>query len=118
MLRITIPAVEQWDEETGIRYHKVDIAWSIPSSLFQNGNPNGATFLTKQEKTFETLDYIKCMTPTQNVIRGYNYLTNENTIEEINKVSETPMTATYFSDEKNSNSREQVMKLIYYWLIN
>lgn len=54
-------------------------------------------FLTKNEKSFEeTLDYIKCMTLTQNVDpKVYNYLTNGN-IAEVNRYIEAPMTATYF----------------------
>ena len=45
-------------------------------------------------------------------------ITNEN-INEVNRYIEAPMTATYFSDEKNSKtSREQVTaELIYYWMI-
>ena len=72
------------------------------------------------EKTFEeTLDYIKCMTITQNVNpEVYNYLTNKN-IEEINNYINAPMTATYFSDDKIAKtSREQITaELIYYWMI-
>lgn len=77
-------------------------------------------FLAKQEKTFEeTLDYIKCMTLTQNVDEEtYRYLTNDN-IERINQYIDAPMTATYFSKEKPvGSSREQVTaELIYYWMI-
>jgi len=123
MLRITIPAVEQWDEAKQEFIYTKEQTLSLEHSLVSISKWESKwckPFLTKQEKTFEeTLDYIKCMTLTQNVDpEVYNYLTNEN-IKEINEYIEAPMTATYFSDEKTSKtSREQVTaELIYYWMI-
>ena len=123
MLRITIPAVEQWDEAKQEFIYTKEQTLSLEHSLVSLSKWESKwckPFLTKQEKTFEeTLDYIKCMTLTQNVDpEVYNYLTNEN-IKEINEYIGAPMTATYFSDEKTSKiSREQVTaELIYYWMI-
>jgi hypothetical protein len=123
MLRITIPAVEQWDETKQEFISTKEQTLSLEHSLVSLSKWESKwckPFLTKQEKTFEeTLDYIKCMTLTQNVDpEVYNYLTNEN-IKEINEYIGAPMTATYFSDEKTSKtSREQVTaELIYYWMI-
>jgi len=123
MLRITIPAVEQWDEAKQEFIYTKEQTLSLEHSLVSLSKWESKwckAFLTKQEKTFEeTLDYIKCMTLTQNVDpEVYNYLTNGN-IKEINEYIEAPMTATYFSDEKTSKtSREQVTaELIYYWMI-
>lgn len=123
MLRITIPAVEQWDEAKQEFIYTKEQTLSLEHSLVSLSKWESKwckAFLRKQEKTFEeTLDYIKCMTLTQNVDpEVYNYLTNGN-INEINEYIEAPMTATYFSDEKTSKiSREQVTaELIYYWMI-
>jgi len=123
MLRITIPAVEQWDEIKQEFVFTKEQTLSLEHSLVSLSKWESKwckPFLTKQEKTFEeTLDYIKCMTLTQNVDpEVYNYLTNGN-IKEINEYIGAPMTATYFSDEKTSKtSREQVTsELIYYWMI-
>ena len=123
MLRITIPAVEQWDEIKQEFVSTKEQTLSLEHSLVSLSKWESKwckAFLTKQEKTFEeTLDYIKFMTLTQNVDpEVYNYLTNGN-ISEINEYIEAPMTATYFSDEKTSKtSREQVTaELIYYWMI-
>jgi hypothetical protein len=123
MLRITIPAVEQWDERKQEFVTTTEQTLQLEHSLVSLSKWESKwckAFLTKQEKTFEeTLDYIKCMTITQNVNpEVYNYLTNEN-IEEINKYIEAPMTATYFSDDKTVKpSREQITaELIYYWMI-
>ncbi len=59
------------------------------------------------------------MTITQNVNDNvYNSLTSKN-IDEINKYIDAPMTATTFSDNTNSRSREIVTsELIYYWMIS
>lgn len=123
MLQITIPAVELWDERKQEFVTTKEQTLSLEHSLVSLSKWESKwckSFLTKQEKTFEeTLDYIKCMTITQNVDPEiYRYLTNEN-INEVNRYIEAPMTATYFSDEKNSKtSREQVTaELIYYWMI-
>jgi hypothetical protein len=123
MLQITIPAVELWDERKQEFVTTKEQTLQLEHSLVSLSKWESKwckAFLTKQEKTFEeTLDYIKCMTITQNVDpEVYNYLTNEN-IEEINKYIEAPMTATYFSDDKTAKpSREQITaELIYYWMI-
>ena len=124
MLQITIPAVEQWDENKQefifTKEQKLQLEHSLVS-LSKWESKWCKAFLTKQEKTFEeTLDYIKFMTITQNVDpKVYNYLTNEN-IDEVNRYIEAPMTATYFSEDKTSKiSREQVTaELIYYWMIS
>lgn len=123
MLQITIPAVELWDERKQEFVTTKEQTLQLEHSLVSLSKWESKwckAFLTKQEKTFEeTLDYIKCMTITQNVDpEVYNRLTNEN-IEEINKYIEAPMTATYFSDDKTAkSSREQITaELIYYWMI-
>ena len=124
MLRITIPAVEQWDEAKQEFISTKEQTLSLEHSLVSLSKWESKwckAFLTKQEKTFEeTLDYIKCMTLTQNVDpEVYKYLTNGN-IGEVNKYIEAPMTATYFSEDKNGKtSREQITaELIYYWMIS
>lgn len=123
MLRITIPAVEQWDEQKQEFITTKEQTLSLEHSLVSLSKWESKwckAFLTKDNKTSEeTLDYIKFMTLTQNVdSEVYNYLTNGN-ISEINEYIEAPMTATYFSDEKTGKtSREQITaELIYYWMI-
>ena len=124
MLRITIPAGEQWDEERqefiSIKEQKLSLEHSLVS-LSKWESKWCKAFLTKQEKTLEeTLDYIKFMTLTQNVDpEVYNYLTNGN-IDEVNRYIEAPMTATYFSEDKNGKtSRESITaEIIYYWMIS
>ena len=77
-------------------------------------------FLSKQAKTVEeTIDYIKCMTLTQNVDPTvYNYLTNDH-ITQVNDYIGAPMTATVFSENNNRGGGREVItaELIYYWMI-
>lgn len=122
MLTIEIPSTEMFDdnkqefinikgqvlqlEHSLVSLSKWESKWNIP-------------FLNKKEKTGEqVLDYIRCMTITQNVNPiVYNGLTNEN-INMINDYIDAPMTATTFSDNSGNSGREIVTsELIYYWMI-
>ena len=123
MLKITIPAGEQWDEINQVFIYTKEQTLQLEHSLVSLSKWESKwckAFLTKNEKTDEeTIDYIKCMTITQNVDPNvYNCLTKEN-VEQIKKYIEAPMTATYFSEEHSGkSSREQVTsELIYYWMI-
>ncbi len=123
MLRITIPASEQFDESTNQFFSTKEQTLQLEHSLVSLSKWESKwnkPFLGKQEKTIEeTVHYIKCMTLTQNVDPViYNYLTNEN-IAEINRYIESPMTATYFSEDKSkgSNKEQITSELIYYWMI-
>lgn len=88
--------------------------------LYLNGSQNGGKpFLSdKQKSTEETLDYIKCMTITQNVDdKSYYGLTAKN-IEDINNYIGASMTATTFIDDDKKNNREIITsEVIYYWMI-
>lgn len=123
MLRITIPAVEQWDEIKQEFVFTKEQTLSLEHSLVSLSKWESKwckAFLTKQEKTLEeTLDYIKFMTITKNIDpEVYNYLTNRNIIE-INEYIEAPMTATYFSDENISKTNRELItaEIIYYRMI-
>ncbi len=124
MLSITIPAVELWDEAkqefVGLKKEQTLQLEHSLVSLSKWESKWCKAFLTKKEKTREEmLDYIKCMTITQNVDpEVYNYLTNENIIQ-INNYIEAPMTATTISEDKSSKTNREVItaELIYYWMI-
>lgn len=123
MLQITIPACEQWDEAKNEFVYTKAQALQLEHSLISISKWESKwnkAFLSKNEKTYEeTVDYIKCMTITQNVDPSvYLRLTNEN-IEQINQYIDAPMTATYFmEDDDKKPSRETITaELIYYWMI-
>ena len=124
MLKITIPDTEFWDEKKqefiNVKGQTLQLEHSLVS-LSKWESKWCKPFLSKDSKTLEeTIDYIKCMTITQNVDPNiYLGLTNEN-ITEINNYIEAPMTATTFYDErKGTKNRETITsELIYYWMIS
>lgn len=123
MLKIVVPAGEMYDEKKeefiSIKEQTLQLEHSLVS-LSKWESKWHKPFLDKKEKTFEeTIDYIRCMTLTQNVDpKVYNFLTREN-VEEINKYIENPMTATTFSDNANGKNNREIVtsELVYYWMI-
>ena len=77
-------------------------------------------FLDQKPKTGdEMLDYVRCMTITQNVSpETYSRLTTGN-MAEIEQYISRPMTATTFSAEQhgNRNGEKTTAELIYYWMV-
>lgn len=123
MLPITIPATKLWDESKEEFIHVKEQTLQLEHSLVSVSKWESKwhkPFLNKSEKSLEeTLDYIKCMTLTQNVKpEVYKCLTQEN-VKQINDYISNPMTASFILDEvKGKNSREQITsELIYYWMI-
>lgn len=123
MLRITIPATELWDESKeefiNIKEQTLQLEHSLVS-LSKWESKWCKPFISKDIKTEEeTLDYIKCMTITQNVDPNiYNFIPND-IREKIREYIDAPMTATWFSEDKNgkSSSEQITSELVYYWMI-
>ena len=124
MLEIVIPETEQWDEvnqefitsnrqilrleHSLVSLSKWESKWKKP-------------FLSNKEKTYEeTIDYIKCMTLTQNVNDTVYNLLDKDNIEKINKYIGDPMTATTFKEDSNKKGGREIItsELIYYWMIS
>lgn len=124
MLQIIIPATEGWDDEKQEfvalgKEQVLQLEHSLVSISKWESKWHKSFLHTKAKTEEEVLDYIKCMTLTQNVKpEVYTRLTADN-IKQINEYIEDPMTATYFSEEKGGKtSRECVTsELIYYWMI-
>lgn len=123
MLRITVPAIERYDERKNEFIQSKECTLQLEHSLISLSKWESKwckPFLTQTEKTYEeTIDYIKCMTLTQNVpLEVYENLTKEN-VKAINDYIQAPMTATYFyEDKQRRGSKEQITsELIYYWMI-
>ena len=125
MLRITIPATELWDESKeefiNIKEQTLQLEHSLVS-LSKWESKWCKPFLGKDEKTDEeAIDYIRCMTITQNVDPIiYNFIPND-IREQISKYINAQMTATWFNDERKGGpgSSEQITsELVYYWMIS
>ena len=123
MLQIEIPASEWWDESTNSFINVKPVTLTLEHSLVSLSKWESKwckPFLTKDSKTNEeTLDYIRCMTLTQNVDPNvYLGLTSKN-IEEIKEYINNPHSATTIHENSNApRSRETITsELIYYWMI-
>lgn len=123
MLRLKIAPTEMWDErkqefvQTGER--ELMLEHSLVS-LAKWESKWQKQFLDQKPKTGdEMLDYVRCMTITQNVSpETYSRLTTGN-MAEIEQYISRPMTATTFSAEQhgNRNGEKTTAELIYYWMV-
>lgn len=125
MLQITIDKFESWDEKNQEFIYGAETTIALEHSLVSLSKWESkwhVPFLSKNEKTTEQIiDYIKCMTITQNVnFEIYNHISNEN-LKKINDYMENPMTATWFNEQSKSSggkSEQVTSELIYYWMIS
>jgi hypothetical protein len=122
MLKLVIPDREMYDEIKSefltIKGCTIQVEHSLVSLSKWESKWN-KPFISKEEKTYEeNIDYIRCMTITQNVKDEiYLNLTNEN-IEEISNYIAASMTATIFHDNNSGTSNEIITsEIIYYWMI-
>jgi hypothetical protein len=123
MLRIIVPAAEYFDEINEVFINKKEQPLQLEHSLVSLSKWESKwnkAFLGKQEKTEEEiLDYVRCMTLTQNVDpEVYSRLSAEN-YAAINQYIEAPMTATRFYEDKTQKGNKDTVtsELIYYWMI-
>lgn len=124
MLTIIIPSLELFDEKKQefiyTSEHKLVLEHSLVSISKWESRWH-KPFLAKEKKTIEeTIDYIKCMTITQNVPEeAYEHLTTQN-INEINGYIDNPMTATVFSSNGTTSGSGEFItsELIYFWMVS
>lgn len=121
MLKLVIPERELYDENKNefiiVKGATIQVEHSLVSISKWESKWN-KPFISRTEKTVEeNIDYIRCMTLTQNVNEEvYNNLTNEN-MNQISKYIAAPMTATVFCDEDDKSNEIITSELIYYWMI-
>lgn len=124
MLEIIVPAGEIWNDFSE-EFYSLDspqvlrLEHSLLSIAKWESRWN-KPFLSKTPKTREeTIDYVRCMTLTQNVNPlSYQLLTTDN-LSKIEKYIESPMTATTFEERGQTRSNREVLtnELIYYYMI-
>ena len=123
MLQLVIKAREEWNETSQEFVYTEGQTLQLEHSLVSISKWESKwckPFLSKELKTYEeTLDYIRCMTLTQNVKpKVYTLLTKEN-IEAVNAYIDSPMTATTVRELPGPKSHEVITsELIYYWMIS
>ena len=128
MLKITVPAIqigEEFDESKNefipimskkqtlqlehslVSLSKWEAKWRKP-------------FLSKEKRTAEeSIDYVRCMTLTQNVDPNvYNAITPQ-LLAEVSAYIDASMTATTFSKNGNRTASREIItsEIIYYWMV-
>ena len=123
MLEIIIPGLELYNEETNEFTCYDDVKLELEHSLISISKWESKwckPFLDGKDKTLdEIVDYVRCMTISDNIESDvYDRLTEENLVV-INEYIGRPMTATTFINEKKSTGREIITsEIIYYWMVS
>lgn len=123
MLQLIIPDSEYFNEQTNefvqVQGRTIQLEHSLLSLSKWEAKWQKPFLRETPEKTEEEIiDYVRCMTLTQNVDPSvYLNLSDEN-VEAINDYISSPMTATWFNDRSNKLNREIITsELIYYQMI-
>lgn len=123
MIKIVVPPAELFDQNTQMFISTKETTLQLEHSLVSVAKWEARwrkPFLGKERKTTESyLDYIRCMTITQNVDPNIYYALTQENLLEIQKYIDEPMTATWFSDQYKNKSGKRVItaEVIYYWMI-
>lgn len=122
MLIITIPESEYYDESNEEFIIYKEQVLQLEHSLVSISKWESKwckPFLSRDDKPAEEIiDYVRCMTITQNVAPDVYYRLTENNLTEINKYIDNPMTATTFHDDSRGGNREIITsEIIYYWMV-
>jgi len=122
MLKIVVPKSEQFNSNDNTFVYIDETVLSLEHSLVSISKWESKwhkPFISKEKKsTEETIDYIKCMTLTQNVNPNVYYAIPNDLIEKIGDYIDNPMTATKFYDQNGKQSNEIITsEVIYYWMV-
>ena len=124
MLRITIPSRELFDENTytftSIKGQTIQLEHSLVS-ISKWESKWKKPYMSPAPKTpDEFLDYIRCMTITQNVDPNVYYGLTEENINDVLVYIEDPMSARVISSRNNPGARKNTVtsELIYYYMFS
>lgn len=122
MLKILIPEKELYDNKNNEFIYLPSRELVLEHSLVSISKWESKwhkSFLNTDDKSFEEImDYIKCMCVEEPEDENDLYRLSEDNIKDINNYIQDTMTATTFSDNQNSRSREIITsEIIYYWMI-
>lgn len=123
MLKITIPAVEEWDEARQEFISTKETELCLEHSLVSISKWESKWhkhFIGNKDLTSEMLiDYIRCMTLTQNVNPEVYYAMNDDVITQIKNYIDDAQSATWFAESNEKKYSRDIItsEIIYYWMI-
>lgn len=125
MLKLTIPACAEQYDELHNRFipSTKEQTLSLEHSLVSISKWEAKwhkPFLGKEPKTMEeSIDYVRCMTLTQNVDPNVYTALTPQLLAEVSAYIEESMTATTFPKGNRPLSREIITsEIIYYWMVS
>lgn len=123
MLRLIVPEKELYDERRGLFVRTKKQVLQLEHSLVSLSKWESKwhkPFLSKNEKSGEEmLDYIRCMTITQNVPDEVYFALDTNELMKINDYLNDSMTATTITKQQGKSRGEIITsEIIYYWMIS
>ena len=123
MLKIFVPSGELYDERAErfitINGRELQLEHSLVSISKWESRWKKPFLVNKAKGREETIDYIRCMTISQNVDPNIYLGLTESNINAVNKYIDDPMTATTFkNNQKKPNNQIITSEIIYFWMIS
>lgn len=121
MLKIDVPDTELYNSEKGefvqIKGQTLVFEHSLVSISKWEARFH-KPFLSSDKSREELIEYVKYMTITQNVNDDVYLCMTEDVFKQISDYIEDPMTATWFSEDKNDSKNDKAItsELIYYYM--
>ena len=124
MLTLTIPSIEQWDEVNErfvwTKEYTLQLEHSLVSLSKWEAKWHKPYLSTKSKTVEEQIDYVRCMTLTQNVDPNVYTAITPQLLAVVKDYIEDSMTATTFSKEQRGRRGREIVtaEIIYYWMIS
>lgn len=122
MLKLTLDAIESFNEETQEFVEQPALELKLEHSLFSMSkweSSHEKPFLKSDKSYEETVDYILCMAPEDAPEDLIHRLTNAH-VSQVNDYIKSNQTATWFAEtngKKSPTGEIVTSEVIYYWMI-
>ena len=123
MLNITVPSIRLWNPETEEFTYTTPVSLQLEHSLISLSKWEARwhkPFISNKQKTpEELLDYVRCMTLTQNVDPDLYKKLPPDIIDRIVSYMNEEQYATTFSNYSNERPSREIItaEIIYYWMV-
>lgn len=124
MLELVVPKSEQYDDDSGCFITTKEQTLRLEHSLVSLSKWEAKwhkPYLSIKSKTVEEqIDYVRCMTLTQNVDPNVYTAITPQLLAVVKDYIEDSMTATTFSKEQRGRRGREIVtaEIIYYWMIS